>query len=90
MLNSHSKTPKESLYLETGTIPIRYIIKQRRLSYLHHLLTRNKKELISQVFFAQKRKSVKNDWVKLIEDDLKEVKINVTKESISKMKKFKF
>ena len=28
ILNAHSKSPKESLYLETGSIPIRYVIKQ--------------------------------------------------------------
>ena len=27
ILNGHSKTPKEALYLETGVVPIRYIIK---------------------------------------------------------------
>ena len=42
ILNAHSKTPKEMLCLETGAIPIRFVIQNRRLSYLHHILTRNK------------------------------------------------
>ena len=56
------------LYLETGTIPIRFIIKQRRLNYLHNLLTRKENELISKVYFAQKRKTSKNDWAKTVKD----------------------
>ena len=53
ILQAHSKTPKEALYLETGAKPIRFIVKSRRLGYLHHLLTRNESELISKVFYAQ-------------------------------------
>ena len=33
-------TPIASLYLETGCVPIRFIIKSRRIMYLHHILTR--------------------------------------------------
>ena len=57
IMNGHSKTAKETLHLETGTIPIRFIIKQRRLAYLHHLLTRDERELISKVFYSQKKKN---------------------------------
>ena len=35
MLNAHSKTPKEMLYLETGEVPIKWIVKQRRINYLN-------------------------------------------------------
>ena len=40
ILGAHSKTPKECLYLETGTILIRYVVKSRRMMYLHHILSR--------------------------------------------------
>ena len=59
IIKAHSKTPRAALYLETGCIPIRYIIKKRRLMYLHHILHRNPNELIYKVYMAQKRKSVK-------------------------------
>ena len=59
IFKAHSKGPIESLYLETGTIPIRYIIKKRRINYLHHLLTRESTELINKVCLAQRRKSCK-------------------------------
>ena len=49
---AHSKTPKEFLYLETGSIPLRFTVSSRRMSYLHHLLTRNQNELIHKFFKA--------------------------------------
>ena len=61
ILSAHSKTPKELLYLETATIPIRFILKARRLGYLHHILTRNSTELINRVYCAQKRRPVRYD-----------------------------
>ena len=35
LVAAHSKTPLEFLYLETGAVPIRYIISSRRMIYLH-------------------------------------------------------
>ena len=43
--------PKEALYLETGSIPIGIIVKMRRVTYLHHILTRSKDEMLSNNFF---------------------------------------
>ena len=34
----HAKTPIEFLYLETGALPISYIIASRRMNYLHTIL----------------------------------------------------
>ena len=41
LLKAHSKIPLEALYLETGCIPVRFIIKSRRLSYLHTILQKD-------------------------------------------------
>ena len=35
LLKAHSKIPKEVLYLETGSLPIRFILKSRRIMYLN-------------------------------------------------------
>ena len=75
------------LYLETGAIPIKFIIKQRRLSYLHHILTRKDNELIKKVYMAQKRKSVNNDWVLTVKKDIDKIKLNLSDEEIAKFKK---
>ena len=90
MLKAHSKVPIESLYLATGAVPIKYIIMQRRLNYLHHILTRDSKELISRVYFAQKRKPIADDWFWMSENDKKQCYINLTNGDIKCMKKNRF
>ena len=87
LLNAHSKTPKEFLYLETGSLPIRFIIKKRRISYLHHILNRDKKELISKVYFAQKRKSVKDDWANTVKKDCDDINLILNEDSAKNLKK---
>ena len=66
ILKTGSKSPKESLYLECGVTPIRYIVKSRRLNYLYHLLTRNKTELIAKVYNALKDKPINDDWYRSV------------------------
>ena len=90
VFGAHSKTATEMLYLETGTIPLRFIIKNRRVNYLHHILTRNENELIYKFFKAQERLPVKHDWVNSVRKDFEELKIDITHENISQMKKHKF
>ena len=53
-LRSHSKTPKEFLYLETGSVSIKWIIAQRRINFLKCLLEKDSDELLLKAFKAQK------------------------------------
>ena len=53
ILNAPQTTPKESLYLELGLIPVGIILKMRRIIYLHYLLNRPRNEMLAQVFWAQ-------------------------------------
>ena len=89
ILNSHSKTPKEFLHLETGTVPIRLIIAQRRLNYLKHITGSHDSELIKRVFIAQKEQPISGDFIKLVENDLKDLGITydqLIKNTITKEK----
>ena len=47
ILEAPASTSTKSLYLESGCIPIRFLIKARRIMFLHYLLNRDKSELIS-------------------------------------------
>ena len=67
--------PKEMLYLETGTTPIRYIVKFRRLIFLHYILNEKDDSLIHRCFDAQMRKPCKNDWILSVYEDLEELEI---------------
>ena len=71
ILGAHKGTPKAFLYLETGTMALRWIIAQRRINYLKHILTRNEDELIKKVYKAQKGNPTKGDFAILVEKDLK-------------------
>ena len=62
ILEAPSSTPKVSLYLEMGCLPIRFIIKTRRLMFLHYILNQNENSLIYRFFKAQKQNPVKGDW----------------------------
>ena len=61
ILKTGSKTPIPALYLELGVEPIRFILKRKRLMFLHHILNCEDDRLISQVFWAQEKNPVKND-----------------------------
>ena len=86
LLKAHSKIPLEALYLETGSIPIRFIIKSRRLSYLHTILQRDSEELVKEVYDAQKVDPVKGDFFELVTGDAKALDLNLTDNEITAMK----
>lgn len=81
-LRSHSKTPKEFLYLETGSVSIKWIIAQRRINFLKCILEKDSDELLLKAFKAQKEKPTTGDFVKLVEQDMSN--LNVTYEDITK------
>ena len=77
ILGAHAKIPKEALFLETGTIPLRYIIKSRRLSYLKTILDRDSDELIREVYDAQKVDPTPGDFADLVAKDAEEIKVDI-------------
>ena len=80
-------TPTAALYLETGSIPIRYIMRMRRIMYLHHILTREKDALITRTFWAQVSKPAKGDWCIVVREDLESIGLShLTYENIKNMK----
>ena len=66
LISGQARVSRAALYMDTGATPIRFLVKSRRMMYLHHILSRSKNELIRKVFDAQKRKPVLNDWVNII------------------------
>ena len=90
LLNANRMTNKALLYLELGVVPIRYIIKARRLNFLHYILSQKEESLIKQVFNEQWKTSSKNDWTEQIKQDIKDLNINKGLEDIKGMTKTKF
>ena len=90
IIDTPDGTPNELLYLELGCIPLKEIVKCRRLNFLHDLLTGKEDELIVRFFRAQLRNPSTGDWTEIVKNDLKDFQINETFEEISKYSKMAF
>jgi hypothetical protein len=85
ILSAHSKIPTEFLYLETGVLPVKYVISSRRLNYLLEIHSREDHELIKRIYMKQRQNPVRGDWAKLVDMDLE--LIELTEESLKNMDK---
>ena len=90
ILNAPRMTPKALVYLELGCLPIRYIIKSRRLMFLHYILSQSEESLLKKFFNAQMENSNKTDWTYQVQKDIKELEICLEIEDIKSMSKNKF
>ena len=90
ILNAHSKTACELLWIETGKIQIRYIISKKRLMFLLTILKRNSEQLLSKTYDAQKLRQTKGDWYLMVQKEKIKYDISETDEQISKISKYKF
>ena len=58
--------------------------------YLHHILGRNKEELIRRVFNAQKDNPTPGDFIELVKGDLANVEVAYDEENIWSQTKIQF
>ena len=86
-LSTHSKTSTCLMMLEMGLAPIRFIIKMKRLNYLHHLLNTNEDSIPRQILFQQMKKPYKNDWIPTVQEDLNDFGINMSLDQITSTSK---
>ena len=89
ILQVPTSTPTSALYLETGCVPIRLVMKMKRIMYLYHILTREDAALIKRAFIAQiaqVNQPVKGDWCIVVKEDLNDIGLShLTFESISSL-----
>ena len=88
LVSGHSKTPVHALYLETGQIPVLYILACRRILYLQTILHCDTEQLKLKVYTAQKANPVKGDFCQLVEKDIKLLDLKLMDENISIMCKY--
>ena len=79
ILNAHSKTPIETLYLELGVLPFRYHLMMRRVKYFHDVMNRPDDELTKQIVISQMDRRTKGDFYELVEHDLQTLNIDLEK-----------
>ena len=89
-LTKHSNTPIELLYLETGTIPIRFILMSRRLNFLWYLLNQNEDNMLSKFFQAQCESPIRGDWVLTVKQDLEDLGLKMNFDKIKDFSKEAF
>ena len=89
-MGAHPKIPLEALYLETKSIPIRFIISSKRILYLHNILQKDKDEMIFKIFAAQKEKPCKGDFVNLVKNDLENIGLEISEHEMIQIPKQKF
>ena len=90
LLSAHSKTPLEALYLETNSLPIRFILKSRRIMYLHSILQKNESEMVRKIYKVQKENPSPGDFSELVRRDCTAIELGMTDDDISKTSKLQF
>ena len=90
LLQAPKSTPKEMLHMELGCLPLREIIRKRRLSFLFYILNQDPQSLVFRFFETQLKNRTEKDWVTEVLKDLKELGWNVNFEEIKQMRKTAF
>ena len=75
------------LYLETGCVPFREIIRKRRILFLHYILNENESSFLKKFLMKQIETQKLNDWISQVKTDFKLLGLDQTVESIKDMKK---
>ena len=65
------------LYLESGQLPLRFVLMSRRLSFLKYILHEPEDSLIRRFFEAQAQNPIKNDWVSQVKLDLEQLSMTM-------------
>ena len=84
ILSAHSKTAIPALYLELGCVPIRFLVMQRRIGFLHYILNEDSESLIREVFDAQLAHPLKGDWCGQVKGDLEKLGLDVSLETLAR------
>ena len=91
IFNCSSQVTHEMLYLELGVLPIRFLIKMRRILYLEQILKqRIQNSLIYRFFIAQMTEPTNNDWATQVMKDINDIKLEMELKDIEEVKSEEF
>ena len=76
------------MYLEFGLLPVRYVVKEKRLNFLRYILNESMTSMIRRVYETLKTDSRKGDFVFLVSEDISDLEIDMSEGDISKMSKY--
>ena len=78
------------MLLSLGICSIAFILKRKRILYLHSLLKKDPSSLASKVFLQMIKKPLNSDWINIVKNDLKDFNMHLTFDQISNIPKEKF
>ena len=90
VLMTSSKVSRSLVLLELGFMSVEFIVKQKRLNYLFHLIQMDEKFIAKKVFLQQTASTMKGDWLKYVHEDMEELQLNYSFEEISNFSKTKW
>ena len=90
IFNAPKSTPIEAFFIESSSMPIRFILMGKRVMFLWTLLNKNDNELAKMVFLAQRNIPTKNSWVENVKCDLLKLKKDLSFEQIASLTKGQF
>ena len=88
--NGTISVPKESLFIESACLSLKFLIKIRRLMFLWHILHLDKKELLFEFYRAQSMVCHKNDWVEQVIKYKVDIDLQLSDNEIALISKEKF
>ena len=87
VLGTRANPSKCFMQLEMGVLPVKYVIMQRRMNFLHYILNQSTESMIYKVFETLKEDSRKGDFVALTNIDRVELHIPFNDTEIQEMAK---
>ena len=90
IFSTPGSTPTAAFYLETGAVPMRFLLIGRRLMFLWTILQKDSNELVRKVYEAQKLFPIKDDFINQIREDCDNIGLEWDENSIKNLKKTRF
>ena len=66
-------------------MPVRFVVKIRRLMFLHYLLNESESSLLNQALLHQMKNPSKNDWINQVKNDFKVLEISLDANEIKEL-----
>ena len=73
------------LQLELGIIPVKFVMMQKRMSFLYYILNESMDSIVNQVYITQKEDSRKGDFIQLTNEDRVTLNIEYEDDEIKSM-----
>ena len=89
ILKAPKSTPKEMLFLELGCVPLRQLIRKRRIYFLHHILNEGEDSMMFKFLQTQLKNKKPKDWITQVLRDIDDLKMDLSLDEIKEMKKSK-